>query len=353
LSLINQPLIQTVLSAYGFKEQEAIIEVFGTGLINNTWEVTLPGKAYILQRVNDAVFKHPQDIAGNIRLMADYLARHHPEYKFVAPVVSKEGDEMIFIKGEGFFRLFPFVTGSHSKDIARTPEEAYEGALQFGRFTRLLSGIDLSKFKITIPSFHDLSLRYQQFLPVLKNGNKQRIIQSQELIRTISGHEQIVQVYEKIKTDPAFRLRVTHHDTKIGNVLFDKNNKGLCVIDLDTAMPGYFISDVGDMMRTYLSPVSEEEKDFSKIEIRNDFYKAIIQGYSDEMKDELTETEKKYFFYAGKFMIYMQAVRFLTDYINNDKYYTTQYPEHNFVRAGNQLDLLNKLLEKEFQLKHN
>jgi hypothetical protein len=112
-------------------------------------------------------------------------------------------------------------------------------------------------------------------------------------------------------------------------------------------MPGHFISDAGDMMRTYLSPVSEEEKDFSKIEIRDDFYKAIVRGYLDEMKNELTETEKKYFFYAGKFMIYMQAVRFLTDYINDDKYYAAKYPENNLMRAKNQLVLLGRLLEKE------
>ena len=147
--------------------------------------------------------------------------------------------------------------------------------------------------------------------------------------------------------NPAFHLRVTHHDTKIGNVLFDKDDKGLCVIDLDTAMPGYFISDAGDMMRTYLSPVSEEEKEINKIEIRDDFYRAIVQGYSDEMKDELTETENKNFFYAGKFMIYMQAVRFLTDYINDDVYYNITYPEHNFIRARNQLTLLQCLLEKK------
>lgn len=340
-------MIQTVLSAYGLNEKETSVESFGTGLINNTWKVTTADKGLILQRVNDTVFKHPQYIAGNIKLIKDYLCQHHPEYKFVSPVASATGEEMVFIKGEGFFRLFPFIAGSHSKDVVETPEQAYEAALQFGRFTRLLSGIDLTRFKITIPSFHDLSLRYQQFLSALKNGNKQRISRSQDMIKIISDQAGIVQVYEQIKKDPAFHLRVTHHDTKIGNVLFDKDNKGLCVIDLDTTMPGYFISDAGDMMRTYLSPVSEEGKDFSKIEIRNDFYKAIVQGYADEMKDELTETEKKYFFYAGKFMIYMQAVRFLTDYLTNDVYYTTQYPEHNFYRAANQLTLLEKLLEKE------
>jgi Ser/Thr protein kinase RdoA (MazF antagonist) len=343
-------MIQSILSAYGLKEGETSVEAFGSGLINNTWKVISSGKVYILQRVNDAVFKHPQDIAGNIKLMADYLGQHHPEYRFVAPFVTISGDEMVYAKGDGFYRLFPFVPGSHSKDVVETPEQAYEAALQFGRFTRLLSGIDLNKFKITIPSFHDLALRYQQFIAALKDVNKQRIAQSHELIKIISGHDDIVRVYKQMKTDPSFRLRVTHHDTKIGNVLFDKNDKGLCVIDLDTVMPGYFISDVGDMMRTYLSPVSEEETDLNKISIREDFYKAIVQGYLDEMKDELTEAGKKHFFYAGKFMIYMQAVRFLTDYINDDVYYGAKYPEHNLMRSKNQLTLLNRLLEKETSL---
>jgi hypothetical protein len=118
-------------------------------------------------------------------------------------------------------------------------------------------------------------------------------------------------------------------------------------------MPGYFISDVGDMMRTYLSPVSEEEKDFNKIVVREVIYKAIVQGYYSEMKNELTQTEKNHFFYAGKFMIYMQALRFLTDHLNDDKYYGEKYPGHNFIRAGNQMVLLQRLVEKESVLRDN
>jgi Ser/Thr protein kinase RdoA (MazF antagonist) len=151
-------------------------------------------------------------------------------------------------------------------------------------------------------------------------------------------------------SDTQFKRRVTHHDTKISNVLFDKEDKGLCVIDLDTVMPGYFISDVGDMLRTYLCPVSEEENDFSKIEVRDEFYKAIINGYKEEMKNELTDKENKYFFYAGKFMIYMQALRFLTDHINDDAYYGAKYEGQNFVRASNQMVLLERYLEKEKDL---
>ena len=344
----NMP--QSVLPAYGFEEKSLIVETFGSGLINNTWKVTAEGNDYILQRVNHAVFKQPEDIANNISLIGAYLRSNHPEYKFVSPVASSDGDEMIYKQGEGYFRMFPFVTGSHSKDVAETPEQAYEAATQFGRFTRLLHGINIKKLKITIPFFHDLTLRYQQFLLALEKGNKQRIDESASLIKSLASHVNIVTEYGNIKANPEFKLRVTHHDTKISNVLFDSTGKGLCVIDLDTVMPGYFISDVGDMMRTYLCPLSEEESDFEKIEVRDDFYKAIVQGYYNEMKDELTDTEKKYLFYTGTFMIYMQAIRFLTDYLNDDIYYGARYPKHNFIRAKNQTVLLEQLLKKKAQL---
>lgn len=339
-------MIKSILSAWGFKDDESKVEAFGKGLINNTWKVTAGNKVFILQRINDAVFKQPRDIADNIKLIKEFLDKHHPEYNFVAPVASIDGDDMVFIKDEGFFRLFPFVKDSHTIDVVESPQQAYEAAAQFGKFTHMLSGLDIQKLKITIPDFHNLSLRYRQFEIALKDGNKERIAESKDMIRVISDHLDIVKTYERLKTGTAFLLRVTHHDTKISNLLFDNNEKGLCVIDLDTVMQGYFISDVGDMMRTYLSPVSEEEADLNKIEIRSDFYKAIVQGYQDEMKDELTEEEGKSFFYAGEFMIYMQAMRFLTDYLNNDTYYGEKYPGHNLVRAVNQLTLLNRLLEK-------
>lgn len=341
---------QSVLPAYGLKEESLTMETFGSGLINRTWKITTPDQQYILQRVNHAVFENPDSIAHNIRLIARYLEQHHPDYCFVAPLASSDGSEMIFVKNEGFFRLFPFVGGSHSKDVVDCPEQAYEAARQFGRFTRMLSGMDVIKLKITIPSFHDLSLRYQQFLLALENGNQHRREACHLLIEELFAYSDIVDQFEAIKLNPDFKLRVTHHDTKISNVLFDDAGKGLCVIDLDTVMPGYFISDVGDMMRTYLSPVSEEERDFSKIEVREDFYKALVEGYYNEMKDELTDAEKECFFYAGKFMIYMQALRFFTDYLNDDVYYGAQYEEHNLVRAQNQVVLLERLLQKESRL---
>jgi Ser/Thr protein kinase RdoA (MazF antagonist) len=338
-------MIDAVLEEFGFKGKGLHLQPFGNGLINHTWRLEAGGKAYIVQRINNDVFKEPAKIAHNIKVIAEYLESKYPGYTFVAPVSSIHGEQMVHDKKEGYFRVIPFVTGSHSFDVVETPEQAFEAAAQFGRFSMLLSDIDISKIKITIPGFHDLSLRYRQFLHAIEHGNKVRIAESKELIKKLKAFSEIVSVYENILQNPEFKLRVTHHDTKISNVLFDCHDRGLCVIDLDTVMPGYFISDVGDMMRTCLCPVSEEEKDFSKVHVRLEFYNAIVDGYYSEMKDELTDTEKKYFLYAGKFLIYMQAIRFLTDYLENDVYYGAKYPEQNLVRAGNQTVLLERLSE--------
>lgn len=339
--------MEKILSAYGFQENDCKVNAFGSGLINRTWTIQNGGEKYILQKINDAIFKKPKDIAWNIDLLDNYLGEHHKDYLFTSPIKTTDGKSMLHIEGDGYYRIFAFVPNSHSIDVVETPDQAYEAARQFGRFTRLLSGINADDLRITLPSFHDLSLRYNQFQEALQKGDPQRIAESADLIKELQRHSNISEEYEKIKQNSDFKLRVTHHDTKISNVLFNNDDKAICVIDLDTIMPGYFISDVGDMMRTYLSPVSEEEKDFDKIQIRDEFFKAIVKGYREEMESELTETEMKYFFYSGTFMIYMQALRFLTDHLKNDVYYGARYEGHNFIRAKNQATLLKKLLEKK------
>lgn len=340
-------MLASVLEKFGLDEQHCVILPFGSGLINHTWKIINGQKEYILQRINNQVFKQPDHIAQNIHLIAEYLKDKHPEYFFVVPIPTKGNEELLNDNKYGYFRLFPFVPDSHTIDSVHEPSQAFEAAKQFGKFTRLLSELPIEMLKITLSDFHNLSLRYRQFHESVQQGNKERISSSSSAIKFLQQHSDIVTKYEAIKKDPDFKLRVTHHDTKISNILFDEKNKGLCVIDLDTVMPGYFISDVGDMLRTYLSPVSEEEKDFSKINIREEYFQAIVNGYLLEMKDELSMTERKYFVYAGKFIIYMQALRFLTDYFNDDIYYGSTYPNHNLVRANNQIVLLQKLIEKE------
>jgi Ser/Thr protein kinase RdoA (MazF antagonist) len=335
-------IVEDVLLSYGFAKGSCIARPFGSGLINHTWKVSASNGDFILQKVNDTVFKDPGAIANNIRLIAGHLKEYHPDYSFMAPLTTIDGQDLYHAEGEGYFRLFPFFNGSHSKDIVQNADQAYEAARQFGLFTRLLSDIDIEKLRITLPNFHDLSLRYNQFENALQNGNPVRIAEADSMIRVLKSYSGIVEEYRKITMMPDFKLRVTHHDTKISNVLFGSSNEGLTVIDLDTVMPGFFISDMGDMMRTYLCPVSEEEKDFSKIHIRTDIYEAIIEGYIAEMHDELSKMEKQYFFYSGKFLIYMQSLRFLTDFLLMDRYYGAKYEGHNLVRAKNQAVLLEE-----------
>ncbi len=341
-------MLDRVLEAYNFDPAKYIIKPFGNGLINHTWKISSDhsNDVYILQRINTNVFKQPENIAANIKNIADYLQKKNPEYLFIAPVKTVARTEM-HQDEEGYFRVFPFLKNSYSIDVVNTYAHAFEAANQFALFTSLLSNFNVRSLKITIPDFHNLSLRFSQFGKALKNGNKERIEKAQTDIKYLLDQTFIVEVFEAIKVNPGFKLRVMHHDTKISNVLFNAENKGACVIDLDTVMPGYFISDVGDMMRTYLSPVTEEESDFDKIKVRDEYFKAIADGYLNKMRDKLSETEKAHFVYAGKFLIYMQAIRFLTDYLNNDAYYGSKYEGHNLMRAKNQIVLLQRFIEKE------
>ncbi len=304
-----------------------------------------------MQRINHNVFKDPYAISNNISSIGNYLQQYFPGYFFVMPIQSTTKQDVVQ-SSEGFFRIFPFVKNSVAYTSIESPELAFEAARQFGKFTHLLSGFNECVLQETIPNFHNLSLRYEQFEESLRQGNKERLSESDEYIKRLKKYKYIVDEYEQIKNSSHFKRRVMHHDTKISNVLFDREHNGLCIIDLDTVMPGYFISDVGDMMRTYLSPVSEEEKDFSKIEVREEYFLAIVEGYLNEMQADLTEDEQKSFIYAGKFMIYMQCIRFLSDYFNNDVYYGSKYEGQNFNRAINQLNLLERLEEKEERLLH-
>ena len=340
-------MLEKVYKAFGVPGDPEEAVAFGSGLINHTWKIRKDGKFYVLQRINQQVFREPGAIAFNINLTARYLGEKYPGYLFVTPEQSVDRQDIFHDQETGYFRMSPFVENSHTIDVVEEPGQAYEASRQFGLFTKLLGGLDATQLRITLPDFHNLSLRYEQFTSALQSGNRERIAESAGLIDAIISRREIVETFGTICGNPDFRIRATHHDTKISNVLFDEDDRGLCVIDLDTLMPGYFISDFGDMMRTYLSPVSEEEKDFSRIRIRDEFFAAIVEGYLGELKDELSQAEKDHVVYAGKFMIYMQSIRFLTDHLNNDIYYGAKYAGHNFIRAANQLELLKRLEEKE------
>jgi Ser/Thr protein kinase RdoA (MazF antagonist) len=343
-------MLDQVLTAFGFRNNSKIAP-YGNGLINRTWLVSSEKGDFILQRVNDDVFPDPFIIAGNIDSIGAWLEERRPDAIFARPLPSLTGQPMVHLEDQGYFRIYPFVRNSTTTDVVDTTGQAYEAAKKFGEFTHMLSAFPASRLGETIPDFHNLSLRYRAFREALQVGNTRRIASAAPLIDYLESASDIVSEYERITTDPDFRRRVTHHDTKISNVLFDDRWKGLCVIDLDTVMPGYFISDVGDMLRTYLSPVTEEESDLDRVRVRHTYFEAIVEGYLEEMREDLTPGEKEAFVYAGEFMMYMQSLRFLTDYLNNDLYYGSRYEGHNYIRARNQATLLQRFREQSPLLK--
>ncbi len=339
--------IQVIIREFGLEPSEYSATAFGSGLIHKTYVVRKNSHpAFILQQVNHHVFKKPEDISHNLHIIGNYMLAHAPEYPFTFPVASTSKSDYVISEGN-YFRMFHFIPGTHTIDTCIVPDHAYEAALQFGRFTAVLNELRTDMLRYTIPGFHDLAYRFDEFTNAIRLGNQDRLIESRDTAAWLSEQQEIALRYENIIKDNNFHKRATHHDTKISNVLLDHNNKGVCVIDLDTVMPGYFISDVGDMIRTYASPANEEEKDLDKIEIRKDFIEAIYNGYMEKMGDILSAAERAAFIYAGKFMIYMQALRFYTDHLNNDRYYGAKYPGHNLSRARNQARLLQELIRME------
>lgn len=341
-------MIDTILAKFNISSTQCTISALSNGLINNTWKINvIDDRNYILQKINHHVFLHPIDIDQNICLVGKFLAQHFPDYLFIQPIVSDDAKTLVRSTEGDYYRLFPFINDSITHIIPLSENHAYEAAKQFALFSKLLANFPVEKLKETLPQFHDLNLRFVQFEHALEKGNQQRVSENSAFVKELYQLKNIIEIFNQIRNNPEFKIRVMHHDTKISNVLFDINGKALCVIDLDTVMPGYFISDFGDMIRTYTCTVSEDETDFSKLDINLGYFNAIVKGYVSEMGDELTETELRHLVYAGKFMIYMQTLRFFTDYLNNDVYYGKKYELHNLNRAINQFTLLKKLIEKE------
>jgi Ser/Thr protein kinase RdoA (MazF antagonist) len=347
--MFDPTILQALLSCFGLDPSDWHCVGFGTGLINTTWVLKdLHGTIkYILQKINHQVFKHPEDIAHNLRVVGDHLAKRHPDYLFVPPLPARDGATFVRVGDGDYYRLFPFIGGSRTLDVVHKPEQAFEAARSFARFSHLLADLDPSLLRETLPHFHDLSRRHKAFEDALHKATAARKAEAADAIDALKAHAGYVSDLEALKRSADFPLRVMHHDTKISNILFDRQDKALCVIDLDTVMPGYFISDVGDMMRTYLSPASEEAQDLDSVHVRPEYFRAIVAGYLNGMEGGLTPLERGQFLFAGRFMIYMQALRFLTDHLEGDVYYGARYPGHNLMRARNQVRLLRSFNEAE------
>jgi Ser/Thr protein kinase RdoA (MazF antagonist) len=338
-----------ILNQFNIDPESVRCERIGSGYINQTYKIS--GKnSFILQRINIAVFKRPEYIAHNIRTASAYLKKNYPAYPFLTSRPSVDGLDMVYDE-EGFpWRLFPYIEDTITVDKVDTPEQAYEAARGFALLSGNLSGVDAKMFNQTIERFHDLSLRYQQFEHALQQTTEERKINASDVISNCHSFNWLVKAYQHHIESGVLQCRIFHNDTKINNILFDeKSGKAVCVIDLDTLMPGYFIYDAGDMIRTYVSPVTEEESDLNNIVFRTEMYEALKQGYLEEMGTYLSKEERVLFPFSGMMMTYIMALRMAADYLNGNIYYQVTHEEQNLVRARNQLHWLS-IQEKEFRI---
>jgi Ser/Thr protein kinase RdoA (MazF antagonist) len=336
-------LIEAVLKQYNLSLRDFKISPVGSGYIHLTFKLA-GTKDLILQRVNKNVFTQPELIASNLKAASDHIVKTHPEYLFLTAFTTTDGKQMAYDEDGYPWRIFPFFENTFTIDKVDTTEQAYSAAAEFARMIRYLDDADVTLFKPTIDRFQDLTWRYQQFEDSLVKPVVGRKEIADELIEKAKRYHRLVDEYRTLINSGAMKIRVTHNDTKINNILFDEKTHGaVCAIDLDTLMPGYVMYDIGDMIRTFVSPVAEEERDLDKVFLREEIYTAIVKGYLSQMGERLSKVEIETIPFAGMMMTYIMALRMLTDYLNGDVYYTIRYADQNLVRARNQFKLLDVL----------
>jgi len=326
---------------------------YGSGHIHATYLlVTKSGEyfnKYILQKFNVTVFREPEKVLENIRKITAYLDERKKTDKgisYLSMVSASHENYWYQDEQRNYWRCFHFIDNSVTLEKVDTPKQAEEGAKTFGNFLVALSGFKPSELYITIPDFHNISKRLNDLQMAVNSDRLSRGSHAGTEIKKVGEMRNLVSEFLAVHAD--LPVRVTHNDTKINNVLFNtETGKGMCVIDLDTVMPGTILSDFGDMVRTFTSPSVEDEKDLNRIFFRLEVFSALAEGFLEETAHILSAVEKNNLILGSKILIYMQAIRFLTDFLAGDIYYKTDYKEHNLVRARNQLKLLDSLLEHE------
>ncbi len=337
---------QEALDAFANPLHEFTVEQLNTGLINQSYKVTsrLNGKTFLLQKINQDVFTEPAFLEHNYEMLWKYLQAEKIPFVIPEPKYFPDNVPLYCDSHNQYWRVFEFMDKGYSVKIAKKPSQAKAVAQTFGSFTASFEDFDLPTLYVIIPGFHNLSQRFKQLQQSIHRGHYDRLIKGSSIVEELKHRERYASFYDVLTESEQFRKRVIHHDAKISNILFDTDNQNvICPVDFDTAMPGYFFSDLGDMIRSMACNKDENCTQYDQIAIQGDFYEAIVEGYLSVMEHQLTDAEKKYIHYSGLMMTYMQALRFLSDYLGGDVYYHIDYGEQNFDRAKNQFTLLQKL----------
>ena len=332
--------LKSIGARFGIETEKA--EPLTNGLINHTWTLnSTAGNRYILQSINTHIFKEPQKIQENFREIEPVLKPHFSD--FPSLVTTTEG-ELLYTTEEGVFRVITFVEKSEIPTGKLTEDLAYTTSRCFGNFTRML-GDSHAKVQTILPGFHDLALRANQLVEAKAQANSQRMEMAVPLLDICDDFRHLLKLYDQCVADPkTFRSHILHHDCKPSNILFHKQTGELiCPIDFDTTQPGLFYSDLGDMIRSMAPNHDENHRHVEDLEIQEPILKALTEGYLEASEGAWTKEERENMPYAGQILLYMQGIRFLADFLNNDTYYRTEYETHNYDRAANQFRALQLL----------
>ena len=343
-----------------FKVEGEITDVkpLGEGLINDTFKVYIKGDEspkYVLQRINNAIFQDVELLQDNIEKVTNHIrkkleANNESDIeRKVLRFVRTNDDKKFYFDGEKYWRLMVFISDSYTYQSV-TPEYSYTAGLAFGKFQSMLSDIDEALGE-TIPSFHNIELRLNQLKEAVEKDAVGRVKEVQYYIDEIEKRAEAMCLGERLHREGKLPKRICHCDTKVNNMLFDKEGNVLCVIDLDTVMPSFIFSDFGDFLRSAANTGAEDDKNLENVNFNMEIFKAFTKGYLEGTKSFLLPIEKENLPYAAKLFPYMQTVRFLADYINGDTYYKIQYPEHNLVRTKAQWRLFECAEQKESEMR--
>jgi len=333
----------------------------GSGHIHDTFRVITAEKDkddFILQKLNNNVFRNIPELQENIERVTKHI--HHKllavpgadlKRESLTLVHAKDGRSWFEDQDGSFWRMFVFISNHRTYDIVDSTGKAFEGGKAIGRFQALLADLPGKPLHETIPSFHDIGKRMDNFMNTLNKDPAGRVKETARETDSILRRADEMMIIQKLAAEDKIPVRITHNDTKINNILFDENDRSLCIIDLDTVMPGYFHSDFGDAIRTGANVASEDEEDLLKINMNIDLFGAYAKGYLSETRETLNSIEKEYLAFAPMLMTYEQALRFLTDYIDGDTYYRIHHKHHNLQRSRAQIRLLETMEEQHREMK--
>ncbi len=319
---------------------------WGEGHINRTMLVYTGGKKYILQRINTSIFSSPDDVMNNIYGVTEHLVSKGCETLEVVPTV----DGNLYLRHDtGCYRMYKFIENTVTYQSCPDYQTLYNAGKAFGRFQNELADFDASKLKDIIPNFHNTPNRYENFMRAVEADCCGRLEGCRDEVSFVMERSG---TYSKIMdglNDGSIPVRTTHNDTKLNNILMDRDtNEARAIIDLDTVMPGSMLYDFGDAIRFGASTGAEDEKDLEKIHFDIEAFKAYTDGYLEALRDSITEKELELMPYSAYLMTIECGMRFLTDYLEGDTYFATHYPQHNLIRCRTQFKLASEM-EKQFE----